>query len=140
MNVKPIKTEEDYKEALSHISSIFDASPGTPEFDLLDVLTTLVEVYESRNEPIAAPDPIAAIEYEAEKRGLTRKDLEKYIGASGRVSEVMNRQRPLSISMIRKLRNGLGISADVLITEQPSKRASRPITGRASFQKVGVVR
>ena len=117
MQIKPIRSENDYEEALGEITRLFAAQQGTEDFDRLEVLTTLVEAYELHHFPIAPPEPIAAIEYEAEKRGLSRKDLEKYIGTSGRVSEVMNRKRPLSITMIRNLRRGLGIPADVLISD-----------------------
>jgi HTH-type transcriptional regulator/antitoxin HigA len=117
MQVKPIRNEQDYEEALAEITMLFPAEEGTEEFDKLDVLTTLVDAYESRFHPILPPDPVSAIEYEAEKRGLTRKDLEQYIGGSGRVSEVLNRKRPLTITMIRNLRRGLGIPADILITD-----------------------
>lgn len=126
MNIRPIKSEADYEEALEEISRLFAAQAGTDEHDRLDVLTTLVESYEARQHPILPPDPIAAIEYEAEKRGLSRKELSEVIGPSGRVSEVLNRQRPLSIKMIRKLHEALGISADVLITPY-STRKSAPV-------------
>ncbi len=115
MNIRPIKTEEDYEDALAKIEKIFDASPGTPEGDRLDILVTLVEVYEDKHYSIPAPDPIEALNYYMESRGLSRKDLEPYIGTRARVSEVLNRKRPLTLRMIRKLNINLGISADVLI-------------------------
>src|SRR5262245_35622831 len=93
MDIRPIKTEADYQTALAEIERLFDAQPDTPEGDRLDVLTTLVEVYEADHEPIAAPDPIEAIAYYLESRGLTRRDLEPYIGSRARVSEVLNRKR-----------------------------------------------
>ncbi|HEY3328403.1 MAG TPA: helix-turn-helix domain-containing protein [Capsulimonadaceae bacterium] len=122
MEIRPIRTENDYEHALSEIARLFNAKEGTEDFDRLDLLTTLVEVYETKHHPILPPDPVAAIEYEAEKRGLSRRDLERYIGPSGRVSEVMNGSRPLSMTMVRKLRSGLGISADVLVSDAPPKR------------------
>jgi HTH-type transcriptional regulator / antitoxin HigA len=121
MEVKPIRTEDDYDQALTEISQLFSAEQGSDDYDRLDVLTTLVEAYEAQHHPIFPPDPISAIEYEAEKRGLSRAELSRFIGPSGRVSEVLNRRRPLSMTMVRKLRDGLGISADVLVTEYPMK-------------------
>ena len=115
MNIKPIKTKADYRAALAEIDRLFGAAPGTPEGDRLDVLTTLVEAYEAQHEPIPVPDPIEAILYYMESRGLSRRDLEPYLGSRARVSEVLNRRRPLSIEMIRRLHAGLGIPAEVLI-------------------------
>ncbi len=115
MRIKPIKTESDYKEALKEIERIFDAAPGTREGDRLDVLTTLVEAYEEKHSHIPLPDPIEAILYWVESRGLTRRDLERYIGSRARVSEVLNKKRPLTMEMIRNLHKGLGIPAEVLI-------------------------
>jgi len=100
-----------------------DAKAGTPAGDRLDILTTLVERYESQHEPIEPPDPIDALLYHMESRDLKRRDLEPYLGSRARVAEVLNRRRPLTIDMIRKLHSGLGISADVLI---------RPYTVRGS--------
>ncbi len=115
MRIKPIKTEADYQEALKEIERLFDAAPGTREGDRLDVLTTLVEAYEEKRFPVPLPDPIEAILYYAENSGLTRRDLERYIGSRVRVSEVLNKKRPLSMEMIRSLHEGLGIPAEVLI-------------------------
>jgi HTH-type transcriptional regulator/antitoxin HigA len=115
MEIQPIKNEKDYQATLREIESLFKTDPGTPESDRLDVLTTLVEAYEDRNFRIPLPDPIEAIIYHMESRGLTRRDLEPYIGSRSRVSEILNRKRALSIDMIRKLHGGLGIPADVLI-------------------------
>jgi len=115
MEIKPIKTKADYRAALAEIERLFDAVPGTPDGDRLDVWTTLVEVYEAQHYPIPLPDPVEAILYHMESRGLSRGDLEPYIGSRARVAEVLNRKRALSIDMIRRLRAGLGISADVLI-------------------------
>ena len=115
MNIRPIRTEKDYEDALAEIEKIFDASSGTPEGDRLDILVTLVEVYEDQHYSIPEPDPIEALKYYMESRGLSRKDLEPYIGSRARVSEVLNRKRPLTLKMIQKLNMNLGISADVLI-------------------------
>jgi HTH-type transcriptional regulator/antitoxin HigA len=115
MRIKPIRTEEDYQEALKEIERIFDAVPGTREGDQLDVLTTLVEAYEEKHFHIPLPDPIEAILYYLESRGLSRRELERYIGSRARVSEVLNKKRPLTMEMIRNLHKGLGIPAEVLI-------------------------
>lgn len=115
MNIKPIKTEKDYKEALETIEGLWDAAPGSPDGDKLDVLVTLVEAYEEQHYPIPQPDPVEAILHTMENQGLTRRDLEPYIGTRARVSEIVNRKRPLSLTMIRNLHNGLGIPADILV-------------------------
>jgi HTH-type transcriptional regulator/antitoxin HigA len=124
MEIRPIKTEADYAAALEEIESLFDARPDTPEGDRLEVLVTLVEAYEEKHYPIPLPDPIEAIQYHLESRGLTRRDLEPYIGGRGRVSEILNRKRPLSIEMIRRLHTGLGIPAEVLIQPYEYRRAA----------------
>jgi HTH-type transcriptional regulator/antitoxin HigA len=115
MEIKPIRTQRDYKAALAEIERVFDAKPGTPDGDRLEVLATLVEAYEERHHPVPPPDPVDAILYFMESRGLSRKDLEPYLGSRAKVSEVLNRKRPLSIDMIRRLHAGLGIPAEVLI-------------------------
>jgi len=115
MEIKPIKTETDYHAALKEIERLFAAVPDTPEGDRLEVLATLVEAYEEQHYRIPLPDPIEAILYHMESRGLTRCELEPFIGSRARVSEVLNRKRPLTIAMIRKLCKGLRISAEVLI-------------------------
>ena len=115
MKIRPIKTEKDYEDALAEIERIFDASPGTPEGDRLDILVTLVEAYEDQHYSIPEPNPIEALKYYMESRGLSRKDLEPYIGSRARVSEVLNRKRPLTLKMIQKLNIDLGIPAEVLI-------------------------
>jgi HTH-type transcriptional regulator/antitoxin HigA len=124
MDIRPIKTEADYQAALEEIEHLFDAALDTPEGDRLEVLTTLVEAYEGKHYPIPLPDPIEAIKYYMESRGLSRRDLEPYIGSRSRVSEVLNRRRPLSIEMIRRLYAGLGISAEVLIQPYEYGRAA----------------
>ena len=115
MDVKPIRTQRDHKAALAEIERLFDAKPGTPEGDRLEVLATLVEAYEQQHYPMLPPDPIEAIVYFMETRGLSRADLEPYLGSRAKVSEVLNRRRVLSIDMIRRLHSGLGIPAEVLI-------------------------
>ena len=115
MEIQPIKKEKDYQATLREIESLFKAAPETSESDRLDVLTTLVEAYEDRHFRIPLPDPIEAIIYHMESRGLTRRDLETYIGNGSRVSEILNRKRALTLDMIRKLHSGLGIPAEVLI-------------------------
>ena len=115
MNIRPIKTEADYQAALQEIDQLFDAEPGTEAGDHLEVLAALVEDYEERVYPIPNPDPIEAIKYFMESRGLERKDLEPFIGSRARVSEILNRRRPLTLNMIRQLSTGLGLPADILI-------------------------
>lgn len=115
MEIKPIRTEFDYDAALTEIESLWGSPYGSSEGDRLDVLVTLVEAYEEKHHPIMPPDPIEAILHQMESQGLERRDLEPFLGSRGRVSEILNRRRPLSIEMIRNLQAGLGISADVLI-------------------------
>jgi HTH-type transcriptional regulator/antitoxin HigA len=117
VEIQPIKTERDYDAALAEVEALWGAQPDTPEGDKLDVLITLVEAYEARHHPIFPPDPIEAILFRMEQSGLERKDLERYIGHSGRVSEVLNRKRPLTLSMIRKLWEGLDIPLESLIQQ-----------------------
>ncbi len=119
MEIKPILTEQDYSDALQMIDDLFNALPGTPDGDRLEVLVTLVEAYEARHYAIPLPDPIAAIEYHLQRLGRSRKDLEPLIGSRARVSEVLNRKRPLTLRMIRNLSSKLGISAQALIQEYP---------------------
>lgn len=119
MQIRPIKTKADHRVALKEIERLIEAKPGTPAGDRLEVLSTLVERYESQHEPIEPPDPIDALLYYMESRGLTRRDLEPYLGSRARVAEILNRRRALTIDMIRKLHAGLGISADVLIRSYP---------------------
>ncbi len=116
MEIKPIKTESDYLNALNEIEKIIDAKKDTPEGDKLDILVTLVEAYEENNYSILPPDPVEAIMHQMESQGLSRKDLEPLIGSRARVSEILNRKRSLSLNMIRKLQKGLGISAEILVT------------------------
>lgn len=115
MDIKPIKTKKDYDAALKEIARLFKASPGTREGDRLEVLAALVETYEEKHHRISPPNPIDAIRYYMESRGLTRSDMEQYLGSRARVSEVLNRKRALTMEMIRNLHKGLGIPAEVLI-------------------------
>lgn len=117
MEIQPIKTKADYKSALLDAEKLWDAKKGTPEGDKLDVLITLIEAWEDTHDPIGFPDPIEAIVFHMEQNGMTRKDLEPFIGPKQRVSDILNRKRPLSLKMIRKLSRGLGIPADVLVQE-----------------------
>lgn len=115
MDIRPIKTEADYRATLKEIESLMTARPDTSEGEKLDVLTTLVEAYESTHYPIDLPDPVEAIKFEMEQKGLTVKDLEPMIGRSNRVYEVLNRKRALSLKMIWRLHQRLGIPAESLI-------------------------
>jgi HTH-type transcriptional regulator / antitoxin HigA len=124
MDVNPIKTDADFQAALADIERLWDAEPDTPDGDRLDILMTLVEAYERRHHPMPPADPIAAIEFMMEQRGMTRADLEPIIGSSGRVSEVLNRRRALSVSMIRRLSEELHIPAEILIQPYDLQRAA----------------
>lgn len=115
MSIHPIRTEADYQAALERIEVLFDAAPDSPEADELDILTTLVEAYEEQHYAIPPADPIEAVLYFLESRGLTRQDLEPLIGDSARVAAVLNRQRPLTLRMIRRLHGELGIPAETLV-------------------------
>ena len=125
MDIRPIRTEADYQAALAEIERLFGTALNTPEGDRLDVLTTLVEAYEDLHYRIPAPDPVEAIKYYMESRGLSRGDLEPYLGSRAGVSEVLSRKRPLSLSMIRRLHTGLGIPADVLIESYAVAKTAR---------------
>jgi HTH-type transcriptional regulator/antitoxin HigA len=122
--IKPIRSGTDYEEALDEIGRLWGARSGTPEGDRLDVLATLIDAYEDEHHPIDLPDPIEAIKFRMEQQGLTRKDLEAIIGTRTRVAEILNRRRGLSIAMIRRLHEKLGISAEVLIRPSRVNRAA----------------
>jgi HTH-type transcriptional regulator/antitoxin HigA len=115
IDVKPIRSAADHLAAIAEVKRLWGAKAGTPNGDRLDVLATLIDVYESQHEPVDRPDPIDAIRFRMEQQGLTRKDLEPLLGNRTRVSEVLNRKRALSIGMIRRLHAKLGIAAEVLI-------------------------
>lgn len=117
MLIRPIRTEDDYRAAMREISAFFDnePEPTTPEGERFEILVTLAEAYEAKHFPVDLPDPVEAIEFRMEQAGLTAKDLEPMIGRSSRVYEILNRKRPLTLKMIRKLHDGLGIPAESLI-------------------------
>lgn len=115
MDIKPIHNEEDYEAALIEIERIFDAKQGTSNGDKLEVLSILVDNYETNYYPIPLPDPIEAIKFHMERLHVSRKDLTTYIGGASRISEILNRKRRLTIRMIRNLHKGMGIPVDVLI-------------------------
>ena len=119
-DIKPIRTEQDYQAALAEIEKLWGAANGTDAGDRLEVLATLIDAYESEHDPMDPPDPVEAIKFRMEQQGLTRQDLEEIIGTRTRVAEVLNGKRGLSIAMIRRLHQRLGISADVLI--RPSRK------------------
>ena len=119
-DVKPIRTNEDYETTLAEIEALWGAASGTPKGDRLDVLATLIDAWETEHYPMDAPDPVEAIKFRMEQQGLTRKDLEGIIGTRARIAEVLDRKRGLSIFMIRRLHEKLGIPAEVLI--RPSRR------------------
>jgi HTH-type transcriptional regulator / antitoxin HigA len=122
--LKPIKTKTDYKKAFAEVERLWGAKGGTPEGDRLDILATLIEAYEIEHYPVDPPDPVEAIQFRMEQQGLSRKDLEPLIGTRTRVAEVLNRKRNLSIGMIRRLHDRLGIPAEVLIRPSRKKRAA----------------
>lgn len=119
ITVRLIHDEDDYEAALAEVDALMNATPGSPESDRLDVLVPLIEAYEARHWAIDAPDPIDAIRIRMEQKNLGQRDLEPMIGSRGRVSEVLARQRALTLPMIRRLSKGLDIRADVLIQEVP---------------------
>lgn len=123
MDIKPIKTDADYHAALQQIESLMAAGADTPEGERLDVLVTLVEVYEKTFFPMDLPDPIEAIKFCMEQKGLSPKDLEPFIGRRNRVYEVLTHKRPLTLKMIRSLHRNLGIPAESLIKQSDGSRA-----------------
>ena len=124
MDIRPIKTEADYRAALREAEHLWDAEPGTPEGDQVEVLSTLIEAYEAKHHPIPAPDPIAAILFMMEQKRLTRRDLEPAIGSRSRVSEILNRRRPLTLPMVRALSGLLNIPIDVLVQPYDTRSAA----------------
>ena len=123
-NLKPIRTEADYQAALVVIERLWGARAGTSEGDRLDILATLVDAYENEHHPMDPPDPIEAIKFRMEQQALNRKDLAEILGSRTRVVEVLNRRRGLSINMIRRLHEKLGISLEVLIRPIRTKKAA----------------
>lgn len=122
MELKPIRTQREYKAALAEAGRLWDAPAKSAETDRLDVLSMLIEDYERRHFQIQDPDPIGFLNHVMEARGLTRKDLEPYIGPRGRVSDILNRARPLTLEMIRRLADGLNLPAEVLIKPYKMRR------------------
>jgi len=115
VDIRPIRTARDHRRALARLDELWGAPEGSPEADEAEILITLIAAYEEKHHPIDPPDPIEAIQFRMEQQGLTRADLEPWIGSRARVAEVLNRRRPLTLPMIRRLRDALGISADILI-------------------------
>jgi HTH-type transcriptional regulator / antitoxin HigA len=132
MKPKIIKTEAEYQATLARIERIFDARPGTVKGDELELLLLLVETYEDKAYPIDPPDPIAALLFRMEQQGLKPKDLIPYIGSKSKVSEVLSRRRPLSLTMIRKLVTGLRFPAEVALQETKARSARRTAKERAA--------
>jgi len=121
MEIKPIKSKADYRAALKEIETLMTAERDTPKGERLDVLVTLVEAYENKHYPLDLPDPVEAIKFCMEQRGMTPKDLVSFIGRINRVYEVLSRKRPLTLAMIQRLHRELGIPAESLI-KQPERR------------------
>jgi len=117
MTIKPIRNDADLDAAFQRLESIYQAEAGTPESDEMEILVALIEAYEHQHYPIAPPDPVEAIRFGMEQHGLSPKDLEPFIGPSGRVSEVLNRKRRLSLKMIKRLHEGLNIPYESLLAE-----------------------
>ena len=115
MTIKPIRTDADLKLAFKRLEKIFQARDGTPQAEEMEVLVTLIEAYENKHYPIQAADPVEAIKFRMEQQGLTPRDLEPFIGPSGRVSEVLNHKRPLSLRMVKRLHDGLRIPYESLL-------------------------
>jgi HTH-type transcriptional regulator/antitoxin HigA len=124
MQIRPIRTKADYRAALKEVEALMGAAPATAAGERLDVLVTLIEAYERRHYPLDLPDPVEAIRFVMEQRGLVVKDLEPMIGRSNRVYEVLSRKRPLTLKMIWRLHQGLGIPAESLIKQPEQKRAA----------------
>ena len=115
MEIRPIKTEQDYDSALSRIEELWGAKKDSPDGDELDLLVTLAESYEMKHYPIAPPDPIDAIKFRMEQMGMTNSDMVKYLGSQSRVSEILNKKRKLTLGMIKSLYKGLKIPAEILL-------------------------
>ena len=124
MEIKPIKTKSDHRAALKEVEGLMLAGKETPDGERLDVLVTLIEAYERKRFPMALPDPIKAIRFSMEQKGLAAKDLVPMIGQINRVYEILNGKRPLTLQMIRRLHRELGIPAESLIGEIGERRAA----------------
>jgi HTH-type transcriptional regulator/antitoxin HigA len=116
MNIKPIRNNDDLRAAFKRLEKIYQAQEGTVVADEMEILVTLIEAYEHKHFPISAADPVEAIKFRMEQQGLTQKDLEPYIGSSGRVSEVLNHKRRLSLQMVKRLHEGLHIPYESLLS------------------------
>jgi len=115
MDIRPIKTEQDYTSAIKRIEELWGVRKDTPEGDELDLLVTLVESYEIKHYPVSPPDPIDAIKFRMEQMGMTKEDMVKYLGSQSRVSEILNRKRKLTLKMVKSLYKGLRIPAEILL-------------------------
>ena len=115
MNIKPIRNDDDMRAAFRRLELVYQAQDGTPEADEMEILVTLIEAYEHKHFPVGDVDPVEAIKFRMEQQGLTQKDLEPFIGSSGRVSEVLNRKRRLSLQMVKRLHDGLHIPYESLL-------------------------
>ncbi len=139
MDIKPIRTQADYEAALNEVDALFDARPGTPESDRLDVLVILVEAYAAEHFPIPVPDdPIEVLKYYMESRGITRSALAPLMGGKERVSDVLNGKRGLSLEMIRRLHDQLGIPAELLIKPVARKVTPKKTTSRKAVKRDGL--
>jgi HTH-type transcriptional regulator/antitoxin HigA len=135
MNIRPIRTQEDYEAACKRIDEIFQAKPGSPEDDELEILATLVDAYEEKHFPIGMPHPIEAIKIRMDDLGLTRKDLMEHLGkSSGRISDILNCRRALTLDDIRKLSRLLHIPTEVLSQEYPLEE-SKPKEARGATHR-----
>ena len=124
MNIKPIKTKVDYRAALKDVEALMGAKANTAEGERLDVVVTLIEAYERKHFPLELPDPVEAIKFQMDQKGLTPRDLEPMIGRLNRVYEILNHKRPLTLKMIWKLHRGLDIPAESLIRQPDELRAA----------------
>ncbi|MEI7610309.1 MAG: transcriptional regulator [Rhodospirillaceae bacterium] len=124
MDIRPIRSDADHAAALERIDALWGAEPDCAEGAELEVLITLVDAFEAAHHPIAESDPISVLEFMMDQRGLARRDLEPMIGSRARVAEILNRKRPLTLPMIRRLSAGLGIPADLLVRDYPVQRAA----------------
>jgi len=136
MKAKVIKTDEEHAAALAHLRTLMAAAPGSPEEEELELFAVLIEQYERERWPIELPDPVDAIEFRMDQAGLTRRDLVRYIGSASKVSEVMNRKRHLSLTMMRALHDGLGIPAEVLLQEPGQKLPQERILAEYPFTEM----
>ena len=116
MNIKPIRNDDDLRAAFKRLEKVYQAQEGTPQADEMEILVTLIEAYERKHFPIGIVDPVEAIKFRMEQQELTQKDLEPYIGSSGRVSEVLNHKRRLSLQMVKRLHDGLNIPYESLLS------------------------